>query len=579
MKQAWKHQRRRMSQAPPVTAASYRIAGARLLSQGQASQAVLAFCKAVEMEPRDAAALRQLGTALFELGHSREATQALEQSLRLNPVSAEAWCELGNVHHLAGRLAQSSWAYTQSLQLEPANAQAHYNLGMTRLLQNRTEEALACFSEAAHADPLLYADAHNNRGILQQLGGDVDGSISSYRQALGARPDDVRAAYNLGLALQAAGRLEEASEAYHRVFRSDPGNASAHNNYGNVLIALGRLQDAIHHYQQAHRNDTSNLESPWNLGVARLLGGDYARGWEGYEYRMLQPGYVPRHFDKPRWMGELLEGRRIFLYAEQGLGDTIQFSRFAPVLSRQGATVFLECQPAAVKLMESVPGVARAIARNPDGPALELPEFDYHTPLMSVCRTLETTLDTIPAGVPYVFPGQQAIEEWRRVMAGFESGRRRQRVGLTWAGNPRHRNDSNRSLPLARLARLLELKEALFFSLQKGPAAAQLSQLPPGQVHDLEPKLTDLEQTAAAILELDLVISVDTVVAHLAGALGRPVWLLLPFAPDWRWMLDREDSPWYPSMRIFRQSRRADWDPVVEAVSRALSRSAPAIEL
>jgi tetratricopeptide (TPR) repeat protein len=568
MKQGWKRHAGR-----PLSAAGYRSSGARFMSEGRPGQAVVALCKAVEMEPRDAVALRMLGSALLGMGHHSEAGNAFEQSLRLNPVSAEAWCELGNLHHMGGRLAQASWAYTQALELEPANARAHYNLGVTRLLQNRGEEALMCFTSAALADP-LYADAHNNRGILLQLAGDLDGSIQSYRQALGANPHDLRAGYNLGLALQNSGKLEEAAEAYHRVLCADPANASAHNNFGNVLMALGRLPEAIHHYQQAHRHDAAHLEAPWNLGVARLLTGDFKRGWEGYEYRLLQPGATRRQFVEPRWMGQLLEGRRIFLYAEQGLGDTIQFSRFVPALSSQGATVFLECQPAVRKLMQNLPGVSEVFTLTAEG-APELPEFDYQTPLMSVCYALGTTLETIPAEVPYVCPSPPVVEEWRRVMAGYDAGRRRRRVGLAWAGNPRHLNDANRSLALARLAGLLELEGPLFFSLQKGPAAAQLGEVARGRVHDLAPRLTDLEQTAAAMLELDLVISVDTVVAHLAGALGRPVWLMLPFAPDWRWMLEREDSPWYPTMRIFRQSGRGDWAPVVEAMR---ARLAPAIE-
>lgn len=579
MKQGWKlHSRsRRTSPAPLTIAARYRIDGVRSLEEGNAGQAVLSFCRAIELEPRDAPTLRQLGSALLGLGHCADAERTIEQSLRLNPGSPETWFELGNAFHLGGKLDEAAWAYTQSLQLEPGHARAHYNLGVTRLLQKRTEEALECFSAAVRADP-SDADAQNNRGILQHLSGDLDASIESYRSALRSQPGDMRAAYNLGVALQSAGRLEEAEQAYLRVLRAGELNSSAHNNLGNVLMALGRVGEAISHYKRARLHDASSPEAPWNLGVAHLLTGDYTRGWEGHEYRMAQPGFDGRHFEQPRWTGEGLEGRRILLHAEQGLGDTIQFSRFAPVLSGQGATVFLECQPTAVKLLESVPGIALAIPRATDQPFANLPDFDYHSPLMSVPGVLRTTLDTLPAEVPYLFPRPSAVGRWASTIDGLAPARPRRRVGLTWAGNPHHRNDANRSLPFSHLAPLLELSGMCFFSLQKGEAAAQLGDADRRRLFDLEPLLTDLEQTAAAILQLDLVISVDTVVAHVAGALGRPVWLLLPFAPDWRWMLERGDSPWYPSMRIFRQPVRGDWNSVVETVCRALLESAAAVD-
>lgn len=574
MKQGWKiHSRLRRTGPVPLTAAArYRLDGARSLREGNPGEAVLSFCRAVELEPRDAPTMRQLGAALLGLGHAADAERAIEYSLRLNPLAPDSWYELGNAFHMEGKLEEAAAAYGHTLQLDPGHARAQYNLGVTRMLENRTAEALACFSAAIEADP-SYADAHNNRGILQQLSGQLEESIESYRRALASQPGDMRAAYNLGVALQSAGRLEEAEQAYRRVLRAGEGNSSAHNNLGNVLLALGRVPEAIRHYKRARLHDAASPEAPWNLGVAHLLLGDYARGWEGHEYRTAQPGAVRRHFDKPRWMGELLEGRRILLHAEQGLGDTIQFSRFAPVLSRQGATVILECQPAAVTLVETVPGISQAIARPSDPAAESLPEFDYHSPLMSVPGVLRVTPETIPAEVPYLFPRREVVEQWEKIMTGLEQARRRRRIGLTWAGNPRHLNDANRSIPLARLAPLFDLESLFFFGLQKGDAAAQIAGTG-GKVFDLEPLLVDLEQTAAAIRQLDLVISVDTVVAHLAGALGRPVWLLVPFAPDWRWMLDRADSPWYPTMRLFRQKARGDWGGVVDEVRRALAESA-----
>lgn len=550
---------------------------ARSYKEANPGAAVLALCRAVELEPRNPSTMRQLGVALLALGHAADAARMIEYSLRLDPTAAETWCELGNAYHLASRLEEAAAAYGQAVRIDPGHSRAQYNLGVTRMMENRTGEALACFAAAVEADP-SYVDAHNNRGILQQLCGQLDASIESYRQALVHQPDDMRAAYNLGVALQSAGRLEEAEQVYRRLLRAGETNSSAHNNLGNVLLALGRVPEAIGHYRRARFHEPANAEARLNLGLAHLLVGDYERGWEGYEYRRVQPGAVSRRFAKPRWMGEPLEGRRILLHAEQGLGDTIQFVRFAPVLAGRGAAVILQCQPEAAPLMETMPGITAAVGyRAAEAGGESLPEFDYHSPLLSVPGVLRTSLKTIPAGVPYLFPRRPAVERWAAMLAGLVPAGAKRRVGVAWAGNPRHPNDANRSIPLARLAPLFDLAGVFFASLQKGEAAAQIAAAG-SRVYDFGPLLTDLEQTAAAILQLDLVISVDTMVAHLAGALGRPVWLLAPFAPDWRWMLERSDSPWYPTMRLFRQHRRGGWDSVIDEVRQALTESAFAIQ-
>lgn len=538
--------------------------------------AVLALCRAAEREPGNPSIMRQLGVALLALGHAADAARMIEYSLRLDPMAAETWCELGNAYHLASRREEAAAAYGQAVRIDPGHPRAQYNLGVARMMENRAGEALACFTAAIQADP-GYADAHNNRGIVQQLCGQLDASIASYRRALAHQPDDLRAAYNLGVALQTAGRLEEAEQIYRRLLRRSEANSSAHNNLGNVLLALGRVSEAIGHYRRARFYEPASAEARLNLGLAHLLVGDYERGWEGYEYRRMQPGAVSRRFAKPRWRGEPLEGRRILLHAEQGLGDTVQFSRFAGVLARRGAAVILECQPAVVPLVKAMPGIAAVVASPGDGEQGGLPEFDCHLPLLSVPGVLRTHLKTIPAETPYLFPRRQVVERWAAILAGLEPAAARRRVGLAWAGNPRHPNDANRSIPPARLAPLFGLRGVFFASLQKGGAAAQIAGAG-GRVHDFGPLLTDLEQTAAAILQLDLVISADTMVAHLAGALGRPVWLLAPFAPDWRWMLDRADSPWYPTMRLFRQKQRGGWDSVVDEVRQAFIESALAVE-
>ena len=546
-----------------------RRAASNSISQGRWGEAVLSLCQAVEIDPRDAPTLQQLGSALFQLGHYTEAEHAFYESLTLNPLAPGTWYEFANLLHFQGRLEEASCAYERTLRLDPTNVSAIYNRGVTHLLKGSPEEALQCFSAAALADP-SHADAHNNRGILLQLAGDLSGAIESYRLSLKAAPRSTQAGYNLGLALQSAGQLEEALDVYRRVVRIEPDNASAHNNLGNVLMALGEAERATSHYTRAIEHDPANLEALWNLGVARLLVGDFERGWEGYEHRLVQAGTATPQLDKPRWMGEALKDRRILLHSEQGLGDTVQFSRFVPVLARQGAVVYLACQKPLLPLMQHLPGLEKALPAL-DGLAQDLPEYDYHLPLMSVPRVLATRPETIPAENPYLTPDPAIVERWRLLFEELGGKTVRRRIGLSWAGNPRHKNDANRSMPFQALEPLLALPGVHFFSLQKGDAVHQMGPAARDRIVNLEPRLTNLEETAAAMSQLDLVISVDTVVAHLAGAVGRPVWLMLPHAPDWRWMLGRSDSPWYPTMRLWRQAVRGDWTPLVEEMCRELA--------
>jgi len=458
--------------------------------------------------------------------------------------------ELGNVLHIAGRLDEAAMAYSSALLLAPDSAECCYNLAVTRMRQNRLADAASGFEKALRLKP-DYAEAHLNLGILQQAYGRPAAAIQCYRQALRTRPRYESARYNLALTLQDQGRLEEALEQYRSLHCAD-----AHNNAGNTLLALGRAQEALASYRRALAADPNHSEARWNLGVVQLLLGDFEKGWEGFEWRFRQRESRPRHFDVPLWDGSPLAGRTILIHAEQGLGDTLQFVRFLPELDKRGGFAWLECQPALSCLI----GRSYRIAPVP------LPSFDCHAPLLSLPYLLESG---IPAGAPYLSPAPELIQQWRERLGAWNETR----VGLAWAGNPAHKNDRNRSLALEKLAPLAGAPDTVFFSLQKGPQSEEALNPPAGlKLIDLQNDLPDFHHTAAAIMNLDLVISVDSAVAHLAGALGRPVWTLLPFAPDWRWMLDRTDSPWYPTMRLFRQKQRGDWDSVVREVCRELSR-------
>ena len=270
-----------------------------------------------------------------------------------------------------------------------------------------------------------------------------------------------------------------------------------------------------------------------------------------------------RKLPQPLWTGEDLAGKTILLHHEQGLGDTIQFMRYAPLVAARGARIVLELQPALVRLAAGFQGTMEIVAAGSP-----LPPFDFHCPLLSLPERFATDLATIPVAIPYLVPETEATARWRRQLAPGAG----LKIGLVWAGNPAHQDDRKRSLPLERLMPLLKVPGLRWFSLQVGERAGDIARLPGGMITDLSQNLTDLAETAAAIANLDLVVAVDTSVVHLAGALGRPVWVLLPFAPDWRWMLGRDDSPWYPSLRLFRQKRPDDWDAVVAKVRRALAR-------
>lgn len=479
---------------------------------------------------------------------------------------AAIWQHLGDTLHIAGRLDEAGEAYSKALAAEPRSAYSHYNLAVTRLRQNRLEEAAAGFERALRLKP-DYAEAHMNLGDIRQAYGRPREAIGSFRRALLLRPGFTDARYNLALVLQEQGEFEEALGEYRHVLAHDPDYAEAHNNAGTMLLALGRPEQAAASYRAALRADPQHPEANWNLGVVELLLGDFESGWERYEWRLRQRESSPGRFTQPLWDGSPLEGRRLLLHAEQGLGDTIQFVRFANQAKARGGPVLLECQAQLAGLLARAGGVSRIANR--EG------EFELHAPLMSLPRILKSA---IPSTVPYLCADPDLVQLWRERI-GREN---KVKIGLAWGGNPRHKNDTNRSMRLTNLATLAQVPGTIFFSLQKGPQAREVRDCPAGlEIVDLQDHLLDFEHTAAAIMNLDLVISVDTAVAHLAGALAKPVWTLLPFAPDWRWMAARPDSPWYPTMRLFRQKTRGDWDAVIqdvrEALHKAVSRPPPLV--
>lgn len=515
---------------------------------------------------------------------------------RLATASRDGDLRAASALHQAGRLAEAEPLYRAVLDAEPARFDALHLLGVLRQQQGRSAEAAELIAAALAQRPDDPVALTNRSAALNALRR-FDEAVASCDKALAAKPDHVAALNNRALALKEMGRTHEALASCDRALRLKPDYADAHNNRGLVLQALRRFDEALKSYDTALSLNPSHLDAlnnrgialfeakrlddalacferalaiapnhphaHWNRAQVLLLSGDLARGWAEHEWRLASnPGLV-RNFDKPLWLGDAsVAGKTVLLHAEQGLGDTIQFCRYATLVAARGARVVLEVQRPLIELMKTLAGPAAAVAR---GDAL--PPFDLHCPLLSLPLAFKTDLDTIPADVPYLRAPLGATDWDARL------GAKRPRIGLVWSGNPGHKRDRDRSIPFYALLPLLDL-DTTFVSLQKEvrPAdAAVLKQT--GTVIDAADALTTFAETAALVAALDLLITVDTSVAHLAGALGKPVWLLLPQVPDWRWLMEREDSPWYPSARLFRQDATRAWGRVIVRVRDALRES------
>ena len=462
------------------------------------------------------------------------AAELLGRAADMEPRNAVFQCDLGSALKAVGRVEESIRAFERALAIEPDHSGALNNLGNAFYVQKRLAQAVEC-----------------------------------YQRALALEPHNARTHYNLGVTLRAMERLPEAVEAYQRAIALQPDFADAFYNQAHALRMLGRVDEAIKGYQRAVELQPGFAKAHYDLGLALLLRGDYARGWTEQEWRWKCEEFpTPRRdFRRPRWDGAPLNGRTIHLHAEQGFGDTIHFVRYFDLVKARGGRIVAECQPQLKRLIARMPAVSHVVTTGEP-----LVDFDVHCPLLSLPAIFGTTLETIPARVPYLEADPADAKRWASRLAAHAG---KLKVGLVWSGNALNRNDFNRSLAFSSLAPLIHTPGAVFVSLQKGEAAEQLRQTPEGAVvFDGSEELHDFSETAALAANLDLVIAVDTAVGHLAGALARPVWLLTPFAPDWRWGLAGEKSLWYPTLRLFRQSAPGEWTDVLTRVAEALRQAA-----
>jgi tetratricopeptide (TPR) repeat protein len=512
-------------------------------------------------------ALHLAGLVKLETGKAAAAQVLLAKALKLNPGSAPVLSNLGRTLCALNRDDEAMACLDQALAIAPGSFDAINTRGTVLLKRNRAAEAVAAFERVLTLEPRFLGGRANLGNALAQLGRFED-ALAQYDMLLAAHPSHPETLVNRGSALAGLGRLDEAIAAYDRALASRADYAKARIGRGAALAALNRHQEALQEYGTVLATDKTNADVQHNAALSLLTLGDYRRGFPKYEARWQRTGMPRRRsLGKPLWLGEYpLARKTILVQAEQGLGDTIQFVRYAPQLACGGAKVVLEVQPELVALLSRVDGVASVVGRGDP-----LPAYDVHCPAGTLPLALHTEVSTIPANVPYLAASGERIADWRERFERLPAPR----IAVAWSGSANHANDRNRSIPFERFAPLLAAGPGSFVSIQRelrdGDADA-LARLP--NVTHVGDALADFDDTAAVMALADLVISVDTSVVHLAGAMGRPVWVLLPFQPDWRWLLDRADSPWYPTARLFRQPKPRDWDSVIARVKDGLLRAA-----
>jgi tetratricopeptide (TPR) repeat protein len=538
---------------------------------GRLDQAANLYRQVLSANPRQAEAHFYLANLLARSGRADEAIAAYRSAIESRPVFSEAMNNLSVLLRRVGKTEEAldlaRWAVT----LDPTSAENRANFAATLQQAGQLEEALESWRQATEcrAD---FPEAWNGLGMAMREAGRLDEAELAFRTALDRRKNDPDILYNLGNTLAYKRQWEQAIATYREVLAIRPSHEMAWNNLQWALGNLGRRPEATAACREAVARLPESARAQVNLGMALLAQGELAEGWEHFQWHTRLAGVAKRDFGKPQWGGvagqglvDGLAGQRVLLHEEQGFGDQLQFARYAPLLADLGIRVILESPRALERLHRTLRGVDALVVQDE-----ALPEFDFQILMPDLPRAMGTTLATIPHNVPYLFADTEITQRW----AGRLEGIGGLKVGINWAGNRKHRLDDVRSTTLSDLSPLADVSGVRFISLQKSAAPPE-----PGSPRltfmDWTADLTDFAETAALMGNLDLIITIDSAVAHLAGALGRPTWLLLPFACDWRWLVDRDDSPWYPTMRLFRQQSFGDWSgPVMRAAAELQSLAA-----
>ena len=532
---------------------------------GQYDHALEWLTRAIRQAPK-AEYLKHLGAVLQHVRRHDEALKAFDKAVQFQPDSAELWCCLGGALLPLGRDDDALLSYQHALKLQPDNLDAATKGGVLLHRQERWEEALACFnmclSVQADLAPILNLRAIAHRGMRN-----YENYLSDSLRAHALDPADAESCNNAGEALLRLGREEDAVAWFDKALALLPNNPTVLTNKAEAMTQLRRLDEAAAIYSHVRTIAPSHAKAEWNLALLKLMTGDFVAGWAGRQARWKIPSFSASYpkFLQPMWRGEEpIMGKTILIHVDEGFGDTILFARYVPMVAAQGARVILVVADALQPLLSGLSGVAQCLPLS----ASNLPDFDLHCPFSSLPMIFRTTLDCVPAGAAYLpHPAAERVQAWESRLVP----RGKPRIGLAWSGSITHANDQRRSVPLKMLTRLLDA-DASFVSLQKDPRPDDRAVLAQhSQIIDLTAYLTDFAETAALLSCLDLVVTADTSVAHLAGAMGRPTWVMLPYVPDYRWLLDRNDSPWYPTVRLFRQDATRDYAPVLDRIRAELA--------
>jgi tetratricopeptide (TPR) repeat protein len=617
------------------TAAQYHASlGAALATLGRTQEAIEIYNRALVLQPDLLDAHVNLGSALMKMGKFQQAVESLQSAVKIGPQNFKLLDSLGSALSQAGHQEEAVEVLKKAIALRPDFAPTHLTLGNAQMKLGHVTEAIAEYRTALATRPEYPEAMRNLSGLLSQ-GGSVDEAIDLARRSISLQPESSHAWCNLGSALHRQNRYDEAADALSRAIALDPRFPQAYSELGEVLLKmkspakaidafnqslaispnaslhyriaiallqerkpeeaiaaclkaeslgfadqnlfntlgtihhqLGQINKAIEYFQKAIAIQPDFPLAQWNLGLLHLLKGEFPQGWQGYESRWKANNILlPARYSVERiWDGGDLNGRRILIDCEQGFGDCIQFIRFIPLIAQRGGKPIVTAFPELRRLLRTVPCLDEIIC-----PPEEIPAFDLQSPLASLPGLFETTLQNIPANIPYIFADPVLAERWKPRIP--QDGR--VKIGLVWSSKPESKDHATHSPGIAQFAPLGAVPGTWFCSLQKGPAAAETVSPPEGlQITDWTAELQDFADTASLIANLDLIICCDSAVAHLAAAMGKPTWLLLPFVPDWRWLLDRDDSPWYPTMRLFRQPNPGDWQSPIRQVSRELRKLA-----
>lgn len=546
--------------------------GILLARRKQHEEAEGCYRAAIALDPNDSAVHSNLGVLLATQGRDDEADRCYRQALALDPRNREAHSNLGALLAKRNHLDAAEECYRQAIDLDPRHGGAYCNLALLLIARGRLDEAEQCYRRAIELAPER-AEAYTNLGLLLDEQERDEEAERLHRKALTLSPASAEIWSNLGNLLAKLQREEEAEQCYRQAIALSPAGPSAFANLGALLATRGREAQAEQCFRQAIALAPTHPLARVNLGYLLLGQGRLTEGWIHHEARyavgLAKRATIPPELPFPQWQGEALTGRSLLLWPEQGFGDEIQLCRFVPLLKEQGASrITLVCKAPLKALMETLEGVDRVLAADPAWTEVGL--HDYWTFPLSLPLHCKTELETIPARIPYLHASSERVALWSSRLRD-----RAFRVGIVWKGNEKNSNDAHRSLPsLSALKPLWSVAGVQFVSLQKGPAEDEARGPPPGQpLLDLGSDIADFADTAAIVQQLDLVICVDTAVAHLTGALGKPCWVLLPaYKTDWRWLQGRDDSPWYPRiMRLFRQGNARQWDSVIDDVTKALA--------